>query len=300
MEWTIKRCPFCQTSLREEDESYICSACGIPHHTDCWLENNGCITYGCKGKPLNGKPAPEEQNKKDPLPVFFECTRCRTRIPKLSRFCLACGYTLIQEAVPVSVSENVPLTRLASLEVDAIESKIHQEEAGNPPGPSSTHWSSPYADKVEQVASLPSSWKPEYQAYIKKSMDYYRSKFDDLHHERSAWSHPAFWLSTLWFFYRQMYGIGFLSICISCFILFVIPSPLSYILWILFMIICGANGNKWFRNFIDKKVSSSSFNGSDSGSLLHSLAEDPDTNGGAIAVLLCLAVFIAVVAAALQ
>ena len=245
MEWTNKRCPFCQTNLREEEESYVCSVCGIPHHVDCWRENEGCTTYGCKGKPLDGKLAPEEPTKPDPLPVFFECPRCRTKVPKFSRFCLACGFALTPDAASTPCADvglPIPSRKNKPEEVIAV-TEIPPAQEEDLTGATSTHWSSPYATSEDQAVPLTPSWKPEYQAYIKKNMDYYRSKFDDLHHDRSAWSHPAFWLGTLWFFYRQMYGIGFLSICIISFISFVIPPPLSYILVVLYLIICGANGN---------------------------------------------------------
>ena len=27
----------------------VCSACEMPHHKDCWIENQGCTTFGCQG-----------------------------------------------------------------------------------------------------------------------------------------------------------------------------------------------------------------------------------------------------------
>jgi hypothetical protein len=33
-----------------------CPACKVPHHADCWSENQGCTTYGCKG--VVAGPAP--------------------------------------------------------------------------------------------------------------------------------------------------------------------------------------------------------------------------------------------------
>ncbi len=27
----------------------MCSACEMPHHKDCWIENQGCTTFGCQG-----------------------------------------------------------------------------------------------------------------------------------------------------------------------------------------------------------------------------------------------------------
>ena len=42
-------CPFCLSAIRPEDDSVVCSACGIPHHRECWEINGDCTTYGCRG-----------------------------------------------------------------------------------------------------------------------------------------------------------------------------------------------------------------------------------------------------------
>lgn len=40
-------CAVCQCSLLPDEERTACSACGLPHHADCWKENFGCSAYGC-------------------------------------------------------------------------------------------------------------------------------------------------------------------------------------------------------------------------------------------------------------
>ena len=44
-----KTCPYCKTAFTENDDIVICSACDMPHHKDCWIENQGCTTFGCSG-----------------------------------------------------------------------------------------------------------------------------------------------------------------------------------------------------------------------------------------------------------
>ena len=53
-----KVCPYCKTAFTEQDEIVICSACDMPHHKDCWIENQGCTTFGCSGtiEGLNDMP----------------------------------------------------------------------------------------------------------------------------------------------------------------------------------------------------------------------------------------------------
>ena len=44
-----KVCPFCKTPFQEGDDVVICSVCEMPHHKECWVENQGCTTFGCTG-----------------------------------------------------------------------------------------------------------------------------------------------------------------------------------------------------------------------------------------------------------
>ena len=41
-------CPICGCAFEETDEIRICPDCKVPHHDECWSENKGCSTYGCK------------------------------------------------------------------------------------------------------------------------------------------------------------------------------------------------------------------------------------------------------------
>lgn len=44
-----KTCPYCQYTIKSDAVIAVCSDCGIPHHKECWLENNGCTTFACRG-----------------------------------------------------------------------------------------------------------------------------------------------------------------------------------------------------------------------------------------------------------
>ncbi len=43
-----KTCPYCQFPIKQKSEAVYCKSCNIPHHRDCWQENKGCTTFGCK------------------------------------------------------------------------------------------------------------------------------------------------------------------------------------------------------------------------------------------------------------
>lgn len=42
-------CPFCKTAIAGDEAIVKCSQCGMPHHKDCWITNQGCTTFGCLG-----------------------------------------------------------------------------------------------------------------------------------------------------------------------------------------------------------------------------------------------------------
>ena len=48
--WIQGICPFCQTPIRENEESLVCPGCKVPHHADCWQQNGACTTFACRGE----------------------------------------------------------------------------------------------------------------------------------------------------------------------------------------------------------------------------------------------------------
>ncbi|MCE5241530.1 hypothetical protein LLH23_23955 [bacterium] len=44
-----KTCPYCRFPIKPDEQVIACPACKLPHHADCWTENRGCTTYGCRG-----------------------------------------------------------------------------------------------------------------------------------------------------------------------------------------------------------------------------------------------------------
>src|SRR6185312_1418492 len=47
-------CPYCRMPFDEASPPKIfCTACGTPHHEDCYQENGGCTVFGCKCAPAD-------------------------------------------------------------------------------------------------------------------------------------------------------------------------------------------------------------------------------------------------------
>lgn len=44
-----KICPYCKCGFSSRDVIVACSQCDMPHHMDCWIENQRCTTFGCQG-----------------------------------------------------------------------------------------------------------------------------------------------------------------------------------------------------------------------------------------------------------
>jgi TM2 domain-containing membrane protein YozV len=47
-------CPYCRMPFDEVSPPKVfCTACGMPHHEDCYQENGGCTVFGCKCAPAD-------------------------------------------------------------------------------------------------------------------------------------------------------------------------------------------------------------------------------------------------------
>ncbi len=50
-EYVGRICPYCRFPLKRRERMIVCPACKVGHHADCWRENGGCTTYGCRYSP---------------------------------------------------------------------------------------------------------------------------------------------------------------------------------------------------------------------------------------------------------
>ena len=47
-------CPYCRMAFDDPGPARIfCTACGMPHHEDCYQENGGCTVFGCPRAPAD-------------------------------------------------------------------------------------------------------------------------------------------------------------------------------------------------------------------------------------------------------
>lgn len=58
-------CPKCGMAINPGDNATVCPVCGVAHHLNCWIENQGCAVAACPSKqpvaPVEQPVAPVEQ-----------------------------------------------------------------------------------------------------------------------------------------------------------------------------------------------------------------------------------------------
>ena len=125
MDYIGKICPYCRTAFANGDDVVICSECNMPHHKECWIENQACTTFGCRGTIDAGTDTPHPCLERAPLPpvqadgsggsfsaaatikterpssasdaaiaVKVFCTQCGVENLSIYNFCFKCGSRL--------------------------------------------------------------------------------------------------------------------------------------------------------------------------------------------------------------
>src|SRR6478609_9175161 len=66
-------CPYCRMPFDEASPPQIfCTACGMPHHEDCYRENGGCTVFGCKCAPADDPKLQVSQSDLSAIPVVAQ------------------------------------------------------------------------------------------------------------------------------------------------------------------------------------------------------------------------------------
>jgi ribosomal protein L37E len=107
-----KTCPYCQTPIKPGEAVVFCSACGMPHHRQCWDEARGCTTFGCNGNPVTNPSNHDGRTNlmvvdidSDDLDAQF-CSNCGSPVYDVNAaYCSRCGISL-QNIAPRYPREN--------------------------------------------------------------------------------------------------------------------------------------------------------------------------------------------------
>lgn len=164
----------------------------MPHHKDCWIENQGCTTFGCNGTVQSVEGSSFEQ---EPADLDYDvgprlsgdaagafdstyCPSCGTKHDAGDLFCRTCGYDLRSRQTAGAIR---PLTQQSS-------------------GSSGTSDSSSNHSRVED----------EEGRYIVNNLEFYKAKFGEMRSEKkqTSWNWAAFFFAPYWCMYRKLYGAG--------------------------------------------------------------------------------------------
>lgn len=232
-----KVCPFCKTEFTEGDEIVVCSSCDMPHHKECWIENQGCTTFGCMGtiKSADGTPDSVISNEllyENDGSAYGFCGKCGARISAGSSFCSKCGNTLSQPAAA-------------------------QPAYTQPAYTQQTPYQQPYTAQSNtyayQQASVPLD--ADLVALIGHNQEYYVPKFQEMkaQSKNTGWNWMAFLISPFWFVYRKMYVYGAITAALG-FIIGFIGKPVLMVLLYAGYAALGVFGNYIYMTWLEKNA----------------------------------------------
>lgn len=264
-EYIGKTCPYCKTPFQSGDEVVICSACDMPHHKDCWVENQGCTTFGCMGsiKTADSNETSVTANRMvydDPgaatagAAVF--CSQCGTKNLGTSSFCTACGARL---AAPAVQQPQAPVYTQADPNNHDPYAYVNRQNAYQPQNTYQPQ--NPYpAQGGYQVAgygggqTFQPSAEDELQPLVGPKAEYYLPKFREMREQnkKTSWNWAAFLVTPLWMIYRKMYGYGAAVMAAALVISLVGSSLLSTLLFGGY-IACGIFGNFIYLKYLEGK-----------------------------------------------
>lgn len=236
-----KICPYCKTEFQPDDDIVVCSICDMPHHKDCWIENQGCTTFGCLGtiKNPDGKETTvttsEIQYEDTKESAFVYCVKCGAPNHKGNSFCGKCG---------------------ASLSVQRVASdNLHYTVANDATSANPYAYVNNTANQYYQGSSFKNDNDAIVSALIGNNAGYYLQKFSQLKssNSKSSWNWCAFLFTPYWMIYRKMYGYG-VAVLAGAFFLNLLGGWLISLLVFAGYIVFGVLGNYIYMSFLEKKA----------------------------------------------
>lgn len=278
MDFKGKICPYCKTEFKEDDEVVICSLCNMPHHKECWVENQGCTTFGCTGTikginqnqggtisyevannvtnmvqpAINGTTNTIQPNINDVVNQKqrkilegddMYCPQCGIQTSRKNRFCPNCG-------VKIHDMINAPMINQYTY--------IHQVQYNQDVTVKKIDYTQPLSNQYRKDAF--SERERLMCEYIGDNSMYYMNKYFKMKEKNSivSWNWPAFFFSNFWLIYRKMYLYAVIVWLISFFNIIISINSSNVLGWIIW-IVMGIFGNNLYIKHVEKFVDNMSF-----------------------------------------
>lgn len=232
-DYTGKICPYCKTAFKPDDEIVVCSECDMPHHKDCWIENQGCTTFGCLG---TIKTADNDNSSVTTREMSFEDI---SPSAGATVYCTKCGNRL-----STSVSAQAPAFQQSDPANTNPYAYVNQQGAAYYQGSNTTSFGYNTAEIDADIQML-----------IGVKSEYYIPKFQEMRvqNKKNTWNWPAFLIAPYWMIYRKMYAYGAAVLGIS-FVLSLLGTTIGSLLSLCGYIALGIFGNYIYMNFLEKKA----------------------------------------------
>ena len=251
-----KICPYCKSPFKEGEDIVICSVCEMPHHKDCWVDNQGCTTFGCSGtikSPSDASPddmsfeielydegAPTEKESASTANYRY-CTKCGAQNFSSSVFCCQCGSSLNQIPERQQAQPKYSTATTGSNPYSYVQPGYYPNSGNNGYGTQNTAFTFNSQTNVEML--------------IGKNVEYYMPKFNDMkaRNTKSSWNWCAFLFTPYWMIYRKMYGYG-AAVLGGMFLLSVIGGVFLSLVSLAAYIVFGIVGNYVYMQTLEKKA----------------------------------------------
>ena len=232
-----KNCPYCKTAFTLQDEIIVCSACDMPHHKECWVENQGCTTFGCLGtikaadNAVSSVTTTQMSYDEASNVGFVFCTSCGTKNANTSSFCTACGTRLV--TIPQRAPQPPVYTQSDPANTDPYAYTQRQPNAPyqqNTPYQQNGYQQNSYQQNGYQQNGYQQNGYQQngyrnggyngYQSYqtnpgeaelqqlVGTKTEYYMPRFRELKvaTKKTSWNWAAFLITPYWLMYRKMYA----------------------------------------------------------------------------------------------
>lgn len=243
-----KTCPFCKTEFKESDDIVVCGSCDMPHHKDCWIENQGCTTFGCTGtiqsvnNNSNSVTATECSFDEAPSDAHVFCTKCGAKNSGEFAFCNKCGNPLKTVAGVAATAQQQPTynnaTTYSHPNTTPQTTYITQNPGAN------------YNNSTNNVTI-----DPDVEALIGEKQVYYVTQFKKAKANTNhiTWNWTAFFFAPFWLMYRKMYAYGAAVFAVNLIILLTGVTALQ-VLSTGLSVAAGLFGNYIYMLWLEKKA----------------------------------------------